>query len=276
MDRLTIIANAAGHQQMHAAALAAGARRHGVKVDIASHERGAAPVVACWGWRIGEHLLAKGYNVLVMERGYLGDRFAWTSLGWNGLNGRAEFPMVDDGGARFRQHFGHMLADWRPGSAHVLLIQQVPGDMSLGGRDLKPWYRAQAKAYSAAYGLPVMFRPHPEAKRRRLGVVCPARASFIDGTLDEALAGAAVVVTYNSNVGVDAVMAGKPVVAVDAGSMVYDVAAHMAGEIRMPDRSGWATRTAWCQWTLDEITSGAAWDVVGKINPSEAHELAVA
>ena len=31
-----------------------------------------------------------------MERAYISDRFTWTSLGFDGLNGRAKFPQIND------------------------------------------------------------------------------------------------------------------------------------------------------------------------------------
>lgn len=77
--------------------------------------------VACWGWRLGQHLRYKGHEVLVMERGYLGDRFAWTSLGWNGLNGRSTVPEApEDGGERFNRNFS--LAPLNPVGEYVLIV----------------------------------------------------------------------------------------------------------------------------------------------------------
>jgi hypothetical protein len=48
-------------------------------------------------------------------------------------------------------------------------------------------------------------------------------APILDGELADALSGAAVVVTYNSNTGVDALLAGKSVTAADKGSMIWGV-----------------------------------------------------
>lgn len=260
--KVAIVANpTAQHQRSHAAAMAEGLKRHGIDAPIQrSHERISAGVVVCWGWRMGLLMQRAARDVLVMERGYLGDRFAWTSLGWNGLNGRARFVTPEDGGARFRRQF--RLAPWRAGGDYVLIAGQVPGDMALGGRDLAPWYAEAARDAARAYGLPVRFRPHPEAAR--LGRRPPAvpGASAATGTLAEALAAAAVLVTWNSNTAVDAVVAGVPAVAAERGSMAWPVAGHAIGDRVTPDREDWAARLAWCQWSLDEIRDGRAWEVV--------------
>lgn len=266
IDGFTILARrGSDHQESHAAALADGLRAHGIAVEpVYSLEHVRTEHVACWGWRAGSQLRAQGREVLVMERGYMGDRFAWTSLGWNGLNNRAKFGIRNDGGARFRKHFGHMLQPWNSAGDYVLLIGQVPGDMSLQGRNLAPWYAEQAARAAGLYKLPVRFRQHPEAVRRGMQQVVRG-ATPIGGDLQSALAGAAVVVTFNSNTGVDSVMAGKLTVAMDPGSMASPVAlsdlpGRMHCEFR--DREDWAARLSWCQWQMSEIRSGEAWEVV--------------
>src|ERR1044072_4148985 len=147
------------HQTEHAQAMLAGLEMHGVKARIGHRVMpGTEERVVCWGWRIGQQHRAAGSDVLIMERGYLGDRFVWTSLGWNGLNNYATVPEPPcDGGVRFRAHFGHLLKPWNPQGEYVLICGQVPGDQSLRGRDLYPWYEAQA-AYWAERGHQVRFR----------------------------------------------------------------------------------------------------------------------
>jgi hypothetical protein len=263
ISELTVYANqSADHQRSHAHALADGLARHGIKVEIRrdpGHSPPPTKHVACWGWRMGQRLRKVGAEVLVMERGYLGDRFAWTSLGWNGLNGRATFYAKDDP-SRFGAHFGPM-RQWKLGGKYVLLIGQVPGDQSLGGMDLSFWYARSATQAAKAYGLPVRFRPHPMAVSRGIRQVVKG-AETIGGDLEEALSAAAICITFNSNTGVDAVLAGVPTIAADRGTMAYEVTARTIGERFVPDREQWASRLAWCQWTIDEIATGLAWEVI--------------
>lgn len=260
MDAL-IVHGRAPHQMEHARALAQGLRRHGVTVFI---EQGQATrkadFVACWGWRLGKQLREAGREVLVMERGYLGDRMAWSSLAWNGLNGRGQMYLptnVDH--QRFDTHHPGLLQPWRTGGRYVLLLGQVPGDMSLQGRDLTPWYQAAAEDAARATGLPVFFRPHPVALERGFRQSYQG-ATLLAGSLQAALAEAACCVTFNSNSAVDAVLAGVPTVAADQGSMAWHVTSRSARELVRPDRRDWAHALAWCQWTLPEIAAGEFWE----------------
>lgn len=220
--------------------------------------------ITVWGWRKG--LRCKNYcnNILVMERGYLGDRFAWTSLGWNGLNGRATWPKAPNDPTRFEEHFGHLVRDWSEREGYALIIGQVRGDAALQNCDIDDWY-AQAVQAMQARGFDVRFRPHPEAVKRNQHAR-GLEQYMIGGTLEEALAGAAVCVTYNSNTGVEATLAGVPVIACDHGAMAWPVCAQgIDAELIRPDRSQWMSDMAWKQWTLDEIANGLAWEHVGAV-----------
>lgn len=214
--------------------------------------------VAVWGWRMGLKYRAMGHRtIVVLERGFVGDRFRWTSIGLNGLNGRAKFPEVEGGGARWEQHFGHLLQQWhyRP-RGYALIMGQVPTDTAVRDITFASWVRGtQQELQRRMPQLQIKFRPHPLAPNFRPNAV---RETL--GSLADALAGAALAVTFNSNSGVDAVLAGVPTVALDAGSMVYPVASHsIAEEPIRPDRTAWAHALAWKQWLPAELESGEAW-----------------
>jgi hypothetical protein len=221
-----------------------------------------------WGVRnrtaIGEQL-RRGGDVCILERGYLGDRFAWASVSFGGqLNGRAEFHGVSNDGSRFSKHFGHLMQPWRRKDGYALLIGQVPGDMSLAkvNGSLDKWYAETATALTAK-GYKVRFRAHPVALKRGRRFIMPRGIETMGGPLDGAMAGASLVVTYNSNTGVEAVLAGVPTVAFDCGSMAWPVTGHAVDEVVTPDREEWAAQMAWKQWTLDEMRSGECWAHVG-------------
>lgn len=261
MKPIVIVAGPkAPHQIEIAEALVEGFKKHQINAFIVPTQHHARQYkhICIWGWRMGAVLKGMDRNVLVMERAYLGDRFKYFSLGWNGLNGRADFgkPVVDLA-ARFDEHFGHLYKPWNPEGRYVLLCGQVPGDASLGGRDMRPWYAQQARLASEFYGLPVVFRPHPVAVQKGIVFQVPGthelRCSY-----EEALAGARVVVTFNSNSGVDALMAGKPVVAVDEGSMTWGTSSPcFTHDTEEPEgRRAWAERLAGTQWLAEEVASG--------------------
>jgi len=249
------------HHVSHAHALRLGFEAHGVASRIVDIPRQPeSDVVACWGWRIAAPLVAAGKRVLVMEHGYIGDRKVWTSLGWNGLNGRARFAPAADS-KRFDKHHDHLYQQWNPQGDYSLLIGQVDGDASLMNMPFQPWAVRMAFRMQKEFGLPVKFRPHPVALEfgQNYVVGCAER---IFGTLKDAMQGAVVVVTFNSNAATEAMLAGKPTVTLDAGAIAYPVAAHDFTIQSEPDRLPWAREVAWRQFTMDEIRSGFAWEHV--------------
>lgn len=249
-------------------AVADGLRINGIEVTETTSELAARghDFAVCWGWRRGRALKGMGLRVLVVERGYLGDRFNWTSLAWDGLNGRGDFCLGDSVPFLDPQRRAIMvdtLKPWRGGiGKSIVIMGQVPGDESLQGRDLGPWYLAQARTASDRFRMPVVLRPHPIAVQRRLHV--RSGVEEIAASLDETLAAAAAVITFNSNSGVDALMAGVPTVATDPGSMAWGLAAPSIDSLRLPapepeGRTIWAAKVAWCQWTPQELAAGSWW-----------------
>jgi hypothetical protein len=248
-----------GHQSEHAKAMQAGLARHGLLAKIVqNNDSEACDIAICWGWKRGQRILP-GRPVLVMERGYVGDRFHWTSLGWNGLNGRADFRLPDEiDGRRWDRHFAHLMQDWRSGGRSVVVMGQVIGDAALGNVNFVHWINDTIAQLRDRTAMEVVFRPHPLGGRFRVN------APIADGPLADVLAEAAAVVTWNSNSGVDAVLAGVPTVTMDQGSMAWPVTDHeLTATPQRHERQSWAERLAWCQWTLDEIADGTAWECVG-------------
>jgi hypothetical protein len=261
------------HQQSWGGAFGEGLKRHGWFVTHAPVPQ-SCDLLVMWGVRHQPWIAAQkaaGGEVCILERGYVGDRFAWTSVSFGGgLNGRGIFHMPGDADAsRWERHFAQLMRPWDPRpicpsnrtSAYALLIGQVPGDNSLRGVDIDAWYRDTA-AEAARVGWPVRFRPHPVAVQRGIaGDV--AGAPTLAGSLDEALAGAAACITWNSNTAVESVLAGVPTIACDEGSMAWPVCGHAVGPIPSPDRRPWVHWLAWCQWTIEEMRSGDCWAAVG-------------
>lgn len=253
-----------GQVSEHMRGISTGLARHGIDVRQFRDEPDlTADFAVVWGWRRGEILRALKFSrpILVLERGYLGDRWEWTSMGWDGLNGRARFPKAQDGGERFWSNFGHRACEWERISGYYLVIGQVLGDMALKMVNFQRWL-AETIAGFDGIGADVLFRPHPEALRRGQRFEVPDYL-ISAGSLDEALAGAACVVTWNSNTGVDAVLAGVPAITMDEGAMALPVSSHSIYDpLVTPDRTEWFRDMAWKQWTMDEISSGEAWEVV--------------
>lgn len=215
-------------------------------------------IIATWGWRTGKQYRISGHEVLVVERGYIGDRMNYTSLGWNGLNGYAEFPKYpDDGGKRFADHGGE-LKPWKEYGTgeYILILGQVRNDASLQNTNMVEWYSNIAERLKAHYNLPIYFRPHPESLRRGGYRNIPGVAN-LSGDLQSAIDGALFTVSYNSNSSLDSIIAGVPSYAGEGG-MAYELCMSEIGTLRYPDREKRLNEIAHCQWSVDEIASGEA------------------
>lgn len=244
-------------------AIAEGIRKHGANVERATYQTpvGAPDVAVLYG--VGQKdliasLQARGTRCLIMEMGYVGDRNKYQSLLFDGLNGKGMHPKVTDGGARWDRLFGHHMQPWREGGKYVLIAGQWHKDQSVRHLNCDSWYREAAKA-AKAHGLPVRFRQHPVYGRSmphpRVDI------PLLKSTEADAISGAALVCTINSNFGVVAALAGVPVCATDPGSMAWDIATHNVGDTPIrPDRTEWAHNLAFAQWTIEEMASGEAWN----------------
>lgn len=188
--------------------------------------------------------------LLVMERGYV-RRDEYYSLGFGGINGWADHcnsGMSDD---RWKA-LGVDLKPWRSGGDYVVVCGQVPWDVSVQDTDHRAWCQDTVEMLRRR-GYEVRFRPHPMTVTRGVDYgVTPHPKAEIDQ--------ARFAVTWNSNSAVDAAVAGVPVVAMNRGSMAWDVAGHDLDAFPpKPDRTQWAADLAYAQWNIGEFRSGAAW-----------------
>jgi len=222
----------------------------------------------CWGMgnfaRLRRYNVAK--NVIIIENSYLNNvqskEKVWVSCGWNGLNGRANFCNKNSPSDRWIKHFndGRML-DYSDGE-YILIPLQINRDASI--RNLGFSYQNIVNEIRKFTDLPIKIKQHPtqfdgwdEIKGKNI--------SYIDRMMpiQNAIKNAKVVVTINSNAGVDAVLGGKPVITLDKGSMVYDISAHSFEKINLPDwpdRTQWGYDIAYAQWHPTEIENGEAWN----------------
>lgn len=249
--------NGAAHQAYWIGCFSDGLKRHGVQHVIGgTNSPQESGIGVLWGIR-QEQIIKSHEDVIIMERGYFGDRLEYTSCGWNGLNGRADFNISKPSASRWEKH-GVKVIDWHKGE-YILLMGQVQGDMSTSGINLQQWYAETVRELRNHTSMPIVFRPHPLSRPSEQVNGCVTYTM----TLSDALARAAVCVTLNSNSGVDAILAGTPLITSDDGAMARPVSRHTLGDINKPytpDRSEWLHDLAYCQWNESEIRSGLAWD----------------
>ncbi|MFO7971577.1 MAG: hypothetical protein R6U40_07485 [Desulfobacterales bacterium] len=249
------------HAGKPATAFISGLKRHGLTAEWLHQTRyKPCDLAVIWGVRFPHIIQGQkecGGDYLVIERGYFRDRMAYCSLGFNGLNGRAEFLAKDMPPKRWFHH-GVKIEKWKTGGDYILLMGQVEGDQSLNGKNIRHWYERVMTRVKELTDMPVYYRPHPQSRRFVGRLRC---AGYKTDSLEESLSGAMCAITYNSNSGVDAVLNGVPVIAMDRGSMAWDVAQHeITMDMYLPDRMQWLFDLAYKQWTLEEIANGEAWD----------------
>lgn len=272
--RVAITVNNSAHNKSHAAWMKTGLERHGWTVLLAPRGTvlGASlDMVCCWGVKqpvVWEWRKKFGKPVLVMERGHLPPRFEWTSCGFNGLAGKAVYAKANDGGERWRTHFGHLEKPWTDGRGYALVCGQVLGDAALWGCNFRHWAQKVTDELKAK-GQKVIYRAHPFALEKQKDRWCPKGALFSTRPYAADLADASLVVTYNSTAGVEAVLAGVPTVAFNAGSMAWPVTTHdLQSEPIRPERSAWAHDLAWSSWRPEEIASGETWARLESVMPN--------
>jgi hypothetical protein len=200
----------------------------------------------------------RGLKCLILETGYINrgsgedNHYA---LGWNGLNGRADFrnkDMPSDRAEKLRVG----LQPWKDTGDYILLCGQVPWDASVDFTDHVTWLNHASEIIHKGSLKPILFRPHPLARIPPLD-----GCGYSTRPLEEDLEGAAACVNYNSNTGVDAILAGVPTHTFDIGSMIYSVSSHdwEIGKPFKPDRQQWLNDICYAQWTPQELRSGEAW-----------------
>lgn len=200
-----------------------------------------------------------GKQTLVLERGYV-RRDEYYAAGWGGLNGRANFRNQYCDPDRWNQ-LKVALTPWQQEhGSHFLLVGQVPSDASVQNVDFFDWCAKTAQRLrKLAPAMPVVFRPHPLALDRTPEIFGTKRSN---NSLMHDIDNAAMVVTYNSNTGVDAILSGRPVYTEDIGSMCWQLASKNLEEAFYPERAyveQWAYNLAYTQWTVEEMKDGLPW-----------------
>lgn len=202
------------------------------------------------GPRIKAEYKAAGVPVVMLDYGYLrrtNHAHDWRTGHWQvGLSTLNNLPPFDCPSDRF-DALGLSVADaGGDPNGYTLLCVQLPGDASHGLDvvQLHAWCQNQAARWPN-----LCIRPHPLQPDLTYDLpVCSSQ------TLSEALAGARLVVTGNSNTGHDALLAGVPVVATFPGAAW----AQLSGE-QIPSvacRRAYFNRCAYGQWTWDEFRRG--------------------
>lgn len=236
------------HQLDAMTLLSEGLMRHDLVSNIAPDWNLPADCefVVCWGDKVPEGIRVPR---LLLEAGYINgqsghyvqDRLRFVSAGWNGLHGRADPVRFDCPPDRLRGL--HLkVSPWRAKGKYILVCDNHPGDAVSG--PAKWWHELES-----LYPLPaIRYRPHPLLKPDQ-------------EPLHEALAGAALCVTWSSTSAIESVLRGVPTVAMSESSVAWPVTSHaLKDDIFVGDREPWLRELSYRQWTPDELADGTAWE----------------
>lgn len=228
----------------------------------------AADVSVTWGLRgsrsrIMQLSIDRGARHLVMERGFIGDRVKYAALGFDGIAGRASFaPNADP--SRLSTLFPGIIREWGPARDVAIVMGQVKGDATTRHVNLEAWYQTAVTELRKRDWGTILFRPHPIEHRKSRYTLPRGAVLMEECSVQDALARAGLVVTFNSTSAVDAILYGISAHSADHGSPAWDVTSHDYA-IARPDRQAWAESTAWKQWSVDELRSGEAWDALRRV-----------
>jgi len=250
-----------------AKAMKSGLEAHGLSVEISEKSIGC-DLAIIHGLRRFSHFAkwqrARKRDFLVVERPYLGGK-GFMSLGFNGLNGRADFQNKQSPPDRWEAKFAYHLKPWRPSGRYVLVTGQIATDKALGPFAPQLDYQWLVDDIRSMTDLPIVYRGHP--KESKWKAPHPIGARRKKGTLSMALKDAFCTVTISSTTSVDSVLAGTPCIVLDKGSMAWPVCGKSVMDLLQPprpDRTQWAYDMAYTQWSLREIASGEAWEHLKK------------
>lgn len=251
------------HHWHHVNAFVRGLESHGHNVEIVKDNIVRdCDLMIMWAHKKTRHQQAqkeKGKDYLILERGYIGDRVEWTSCGFNGLNGRADFvnQNIDDNSRS--KKFKYLMQPYNRSPGHYIVIMgQIANDASVVKIGFNKWLDKTYEQLKKVSFKKIYYRPHPLDANPYI----PTGLKVIKGDLHDVIKRAYVVVTLNSNSGVDSVLAGTPTITCDRGSMAYDVSDHDLNLIYSPiikTRSEWFNKLAYCQWSMEEMADGTAW-----------------
>lgn len=222
---------------------------------------------------------------LIIEKGYI-HRDKYYMVGWNGLNGYANFCNNNSPSDRWSR-LNVSLQPWRikqtnktPGN-YILLCGQAPLDASVQhmmksttkkSKLWLQWCQQIIKEIKYHTNKRICYRPHPHSfyavNIKKLTRKYKIQTSCQNTNLLKDLTNCWCVVTFNSNVGVDAIIQGIPVISLDKGSMVYDITSHDLKDVVNPPmktRTQWANDIAYTQWTIEEMEQGLPWQHLKKI-----------
>jgi len=228
------------------------------------------------------HQKATGNRHIVVDRGYIYKRQEYWSVGWDALNGRANFCNSNMDHRRIEE-WGISMRPWKLNPhGFVLFCLQLPWDAAVNNTHYPTFVRDATEKILKETGRDIILRNHPLISTggcSQLPIANEYRAEVdkllrndrvrlshsvsIEDDFDKAWCA----VAYNSNSTVDATLYGVPSFVADRGSMTWDISRHdlKIEEPITPNRHQWLCDLSYTQWSVDEVSEAIPFKQLGVI-----------
>lgn len=221
--------------------------------------------------RIMDDYLAVGKSTLYLDKGYTRSKGRNGHTEYTRISVNASDPlayMMDQKRSPERwQRLGIELEERRAGRSGHILLCTSSAKFHEFHKLKEPTRWAGEIAHDMATIMNnerlIVYRPKPSWK----GATPVERTLFTTGAtpIKDALKGCHIVVTYGATAAADAIFAGVPALVL-GNAVARPVAETKIGALEDPTwptldkRMRWASCLAYCQWSIDELESGEAWE----------------
>ena len=223
-------------------------------------------------FKVWERFKSANKPVIVLEVGAIKRNTTWR-CGINGITGDAYHGPTGNADDRFKQ-FGLELKPWREQSGHIVICGQHDDSaqwQTHNNTSVAKWIYDTVESWRAHDTQSTfIIRPHPRNKFSwtelgppdRLGwstIKYPNKVqnTYDDFDFEKVLEDAKLVINYNSNPAIEAVLAGVPIMTHES-SRCWPVAnpIEYTEQYAKPERQQWANDLCYTEWTEQEILTG--------------------
>ena len=214
-----------------------------------------------------------GKPVIVLEVGNLKRGESWR-LGLSGINRTADWGSGEIEANRYEK-FGVELKPWAPVEGGYITICTQRGDsLQWEGKPVvEDWCLQQIKEVRKYSDRAIVIRPHPRSKDQlqnlfksaevisdRVYYDAPQQTGRDQVNFEDALRYSHIVINHSAGPGIQAAIAGVPVVVSDE-SLAWDVSTQIEKieTPNLPDRGEWINNLAHTEYFVDEIEAGLPW-----------------
>jgi len=199
-------------------------------------------------WNIVQEAKQQNRTIFYGDHGYFG-RDEYYRITRNAFQ---HLGLGEGSSKRFEAH-DKTIEPWKKRGAHILVAPPPQVNAMLFGFNSEGWIQGVLGNLKAFSNRPVRVRHKAHKPMRKLKAPPTLKEDFEDCW---------AVVTWRSNVAVEAILAGIPVFCTGLCA-AYIMGLSDLGQIESPvypdNRKQWASVLANNQWTLDEIADGKAW-----------------